>query len=224
MKTLDLFSMQGKRVAVLGGQGLLGQVCCETIYELGGDAISVDVTVGANYVCDITDQVRLTRVAGYHDYDGVINCVVGNQKPVCFPTSQWDSDIDIGLTGAAKAMVAFYEPLKRTKGSYLNIGSDLSLKAPDPDRYGDKFKPLAYSVVKHGLIGMTRYYASLWGRQGIRVNCLCPGSIDQGQEIPRCSLARLAKPHELKGAVAWLMSEASSYVTGAVISVDGGSS
>ncbi len=216
--------MTGKTVAILGGEGLLGQVCKKTIEDLGGEAISIDVMVGANYVCDITKDInRLSDIAGYHRYDGVINCVVGNQKPVSFPTSLWNDDIRAGLTGASWAMDAFHRPLAATKGVYLNIGSDLSLQAPDHQRYGDKFKPLSYSVVKHGIIGMTRYYAALWGKEGIRVNCLCPGSIDQGQAVPDCSLERLAQPHEMQGAIAWLMSDASSYVTGAVISVDGGS-
>lgn len=224
MNTLDLFSLKGKRIVVLGGEGLLGQVCRETIGELDGEAISVDVLVGANYVCDISKHPdSLWEIARYHPYDGVINCVVGNQRPVCLPQSRWDSDIQVGLTGAAHAMAAFHEPLKARKGVFLNIGSDLSLQAPDHARYGDKFKPLSYSVVKHGVVGMTRYYAALWGKDGIRVNCLCPGSIDQGQAVPDCALGRLAQPHEMKGVIAWLMSDASSYVTGAIISVDGGS-
>ncbi len=224
MDTLSLFSMRGKTVAILGGEGLLGQVAETAICDLGGEVVSIDVKVGANYVCDIAkDFDRLYQISRYHRFDGVINCVVGNQKLVCMPQSLWAADIQTGLTGAAWAMSAFYEPLKTTKGVFLNIGSDLSLQAPDHSRYGSRFKPVSYSVVKHGIIGMTRYYASLWGKDGIRVNCLCPGSIDQGQKIPDCSLNRLARPDEMQGAIAWLMSDASTYVTGAIISVDGGS-
>lgn len=224
MNTLDLFSLKNKRIAVLGGEGLLGKVCKETVTELEGEALSFDIKAGATYVCDIVaDYQTLHEIAHSGSFDGVINCVVGNQRSVLLPDTGWDRDIEAGLTAAAYAHRAFYAALRETRGAFLNIGSDLSLKAPDPARYGTNFKPLSYSVVKHGLVGMTRYYAAIWGKDGIRVNCLCPGSIDQGQAVPHCALGRLAQPHEMKGAIAWLMSAASSYVTGAIISVDGGS-
>ena len=224
MNTLDLFSLKGKTAIVAGGMGLLGQVVCETVRELGGVAVTIDTQVGATYLRDITNIGHVEYVAEmFSKVDIVVNCAIGNQGPVSFPTSLWDKDIEIGLTGAANLMSVFYRHLRATKGVFLNIGSDLSLMAPDPDRYAPQFKPVSYSVVKHGIIGMTRYYAALWGRDGIRVNCLCPGGIDQGQAVPRCPLNRLAQPEEMKGAIALMVSSASSYMTGAVVSVDGGS-
>jgi len=223
---LDFFRLQNQKIAVLGGNGLLGKVVRNTVTELGGEVISIDrVYSGENtYTCDITEPYQLGKIAGYHDYNGVINCAIGNQYAGAEPiTSRFHRDIDVGLLGAANAHECFYEPLKKTAGVFLNIGSDLSLKPPDPNRYGKQFKPLSYSIIKYGIVGMTKYYAALWGRDQIRVNCLCPGGIEQGQAVPQCALGRLAKPHEMAGAIAWLISEASSYVTGAVISVDGGS-
>jgi NAD(P)-dependent dehydrogenase (short-subunit alcohol dehydrogenase family) len=224
-QTLDQFYLLGKGpIAVLGGEGLLGRVCCDTIRELRGQPISVDIVQTADHVCDLVRNQRyLQKIADSRPYFGVINCVVGNQKPVHVPQAGWNEDIHAGLSAANNAMLAFHSAMRLSQGVYLNIGSDLSLRAPDPQRYGEKYKPVSYSVVKHGIIGLTRYYAALWGREGIRVNCLCPGSIDQGQAVPDCALNRLAQPHELKGAIAWLMSDASSYVTGAIVSVDGGS-
>lgn len=222
--TLELFSLVGKRVAVLGGEGLLGQVACETISDLGGQSISIDVKGEADEICNISqDYGRLYEISHRGEYWGVINCVVGNQRSTIVPQQGWVSDLQTGLTAAAYAHQAFFDALKNSSGVFLNIGSDLALMAPSPHRYEPKFKPLSYSVVKHGIVGMTRYYAALWGKEGIRVNCLCPGGIDQGQAAPDCALGRLAQPDEMKGAIAWLMSEASSYVTGAVICVDGGS-
>jgi NAD(P)-dependent dehydrogenase (short-subunit alcohol dehydrogenase family) len=223
-RTLDQFDLKDRTIAVLGGEGLLGRVCCETIKELRGQPISVDIVETAHHVCDLArDESRLWEIAHGRNYSGVVNCVVGNQQPINTPATLWNEDIRLGLATAATAMLAFYDKLRLNKGVYLNIGSDLSLQSPNPQRYGEQFKPVSYSVVKHGIIGLTRYYAALWGREGIRVNCLCPGSIDQGQAVPDCSLNRLAQPHEMKGAIAWLMSDASSYVTGAIVSVDGGS-
>ena len=223
MNTFDQFSLKDKTVVVVGGEGLLGKVACETVRELGGTAISIDTHVGANYVCDVTDLPLYCRKAGYiSPVHAVVYCVVGNQKPVTFPMSGWASDIEHGLTGAANTATVFRDELFASKGSLVFIGSDLSLVAPDPERYGDLYKPASYSVVKHGIVGLTRYYAALWGKHGARVNCLCPGSIDQGQAVPRCPLGRLAQPYEMKGPLAFLMSQASSYMTGSVMVVDGG--
>lgn len=223
MNVLDSFSLQGKTAVVVGGEGLLGKVICETVMDLGGKVISIDVHVGANYVCDITDPAALGNTATYiKRADILIHAAIGNQKAVTFPSSMWDKDIEIGLTGAVRATDAFSSHLHETRGVMLYIGSDLSLKAPDPKRYRPGVKPLSYSVVKHGIVGMTRYYAALWGGK-VRVNCLCPGGVDQGQKKPRCPMNRLARLEEMKGPVAFLISDASSYVTGAVLSVDGGS-
>ena len=222
-KTLkELLSLKDRRIAVLGGQGLLGQICVEVITELEGIPLSIDIKSGADYECDVLDRQALRWIACHYQHHGVVNCVVGNQKPVNAPDQGFDTDIAAGFVAAQTAMEAFAGTLRDNRGVFLNIGSDLSLKPPDPKRYGSQFKPASYSAVKHAVIGLTRYYAALWAPE-VRVNCLCPGSIDQGQAIPACALKRLAQPHEMKGALAWLLSDASSYVTGAVISVDGGS-
>jgi NAD(P)-dependent dehydrogenase (short-subunit alcohol dehydrogenase family) len=111
--------------------------------------------------------------------------------------------------------------LRKRNGVILNIGSDLSLISPDQSLYSDgKVKPLSYSVVKHGIIGLTRYFATLWPE--VRSNCLCPGGINVGQKTPAIPMGRLAQLSEMKGPVAFLISNASSYMTGAVLSVDGG--
>ena len=122
-------------------------------------------------------------------------------------------------------------------GVIINIASDLGLIAPDqriyrqPDLQDDQqpVKPVTYSVVKHGLIGLTRYLATYWADRGVRVNALCPGGVSAAQDdafISRLThlipLRRMADKDEYKAAIVFLASDASSYMTGANLVIDGG--
>jgi NAD(P)-dependent dehydrogenase (short-subunit alcohol dehydrogenase family) len=214
--------LNGKTVLVIGGEGLLGKMMVKLTRELLGVAWSFDVAKTADVFCDITDRALLDKLAQRFAVDIIINAAVGNQFPVGSPMDGWDRDIAIGLTGMANVLTAFEPNILRSNGVVLNIGSDLGLIAPDPRLYPEgTCKPASYSAVKHGVIGLTRYYASRWGNRA-RINCLCPGGIDQGQVIPDVPMKRLAKLEEMKGPVAFMITEASSYMTGAVVSVDGG--
>ena len=221
---LDLFSLKGKTAIVTGGEGLLGRIIVQTVMELGGNPISVDLAPTATRVLDITDGKAVSEAAeSTPPVDILVNCAIGNQKPVRDAAEGFGADLNIGLVGALNMTAAFGS--KMQKGVILNIGSDLSFVAPDWNLYPPGLaKPVSYSVVKHGIIGMTRYFAALWGHRGIRVNCLCPGSINQGQAIPRSPLNRLAEASEMKGPVAFLISDASTFMTGASLTVDGGRS
>jgi NAD(P)-dependent dehydrogenase (short-subunit alcohol dehydrogenase family) len=215
---LDKFSLAGKTAIVTGGEGMIGRMICETIQELGGKAHSVDIRGPSSL--DITvfsDCLRLADVP----CDILINNAVGNQKASESIFNNWEEDLQVGLTGAANMIDVLGPSLRKRKGVILNMGSDLSLIGPDQSLYPNGLKkPLSYSVVKHGIIGLTRYFATTWPE--VRCNCLCPGGVDIGQKVPAVPMGRLARLDELKGPVAFLISDASSYVTGAILSVDGG--
>jgi NAD(P)-dependent dehydrogenase (short-subunit alcohol dehydrogenase family) len=155
-----------------------------------------------------------------------------------FSLDEWNQDIAIGLTGALLCSQAFGgEMARRGRGVILNIASDLGVIAPDQRIYrqaglpdeAQPVKPVTYSVVKHGLMGLTRYLATYWAERGVRVNALSPGGVYTGQPpefVARLTnlipLGRMADADEYKAAVVFLVSDASSYMTGANISIDGG--
>jgi NAD(P)-dependent dehydrogenase (short-subunit alcohol dehydrogenase family) len=126
---------------------------------------------------------------------------------------------------------------RRGRGVILNIASDLGIIAPDQRLYRrpglaedqQPVKPVTYSVVKTGLIGLTRYLATYWADRGVRVNALSPGGVHNNQPedfVQRLSqlipMGRMANLDELQGAVLFLCSDASSYMTGANLVLDGG--
>lgn len=155
-----------------------------------------------------------------------------------FPLEFWQRDIAVGLTGAFLCSRAVGAHMVDSGGGViLNIASDLGLIAPDQRLYlhpglpddRQPVKPVTYSVIKHGLIGLTRYLATYWADRGVRSNALCPGGIFTGQPdafVAKLSrlipLGRMARRDEYRGAIQYLCSDASSYVTGAVLSADGG--
>ena len=122
---------------------------------------------------------------------------------------------------------------KRKKGSIINIGSDLSVIAPNQKIYKSSYKnyikPVTYSVIKHGMLGLTKYYASLYANNNVRVNLISPGPIKNKQK-PRLikelnnviPMNRLGKIEDILGAIYFLASDDSSYITGQNIIIDGG--
>jgi NAD(P)-dependent dehydrogenase (short-subunit alcohol dehydrogenase family) len=123
------------------------------------------------------------------------------------------------------------------KGVILNISSDLGIIAPDQRLYHkaglaeeeQAVKPVTYSVIKHGLIGLTKYLATYWADKGVRANTLCPAGVFNGQNdefvaklINLVPMGRMADIDEYMGTVLYLVSDASSYMTGSTIIVDGG--
>jgi NAD(P)-dependent dehydrogenase (short-subunit alcohol dehydrogenase family) len=151
---------------------------------------------------------------------------------------QWVADIDVGLTGAFLcSKILGSEMANRGRGVIVNVASDLALIGPDQRIYRQvgladhlqSAKPVSYSVVKSALIGLTRYLATYWADRGVRVNAISPGGVFDGQPeefVAKLSelipLGRMANLDEYQGAMLFLCSDASSYMTGSNLVIDGG--
>lgn len=158
-----------------------------------------------------------------------------------FSLEQWDIQMSVGLTGAFLCSQVFGSKMSNDGkgGVILNIASDLSVFSPDQRLYAkdgisddmQPVKPVTYSVIKTALIGLTRYLATYWSNKGVRCNALSPGGVFNGQDdvfVKRLTdlipLNRMANVDEYRSTIQFLCSDASSYMNGQNIVVDGGRS
>lgn len=239
-----------------GANCVLVDICAERAKELAGELTRRFSGSATGIYADITSpedikNLRETIIKRFGSIHILINNAANNPKFEeiekkkdlskrfeTFPLRNWMDDISVGLTGAflcAQIFGTYFA--EQNEGVILNISSDLGVIAPDQRIYRQEgisdweqpTKPVTYSVIKTGLIGLTRYIATYWADKGIRCNALVPGGVYTGQNevflkkltdlIP---MGRMAEPDEYKAAVLFLCSDASKYMTGASLMMEGG--
>lgn len=157
-----------------------------------------------------------------------------------FELNQWNLEIAVGLSAAMLCTKHFgSEMAKNNKGVILNIASDLGVIAPDQRLYKQdnlkdeeqNVKPVTYSAIKHGLIGLTKYTATYWATKGVRCNAFAPGGVYNNHPKEFLSkieslipMQRMANIDEYEATILYLCSEASSYMNGSTLNMDGGRS
>lgn len=170
-----------------------------------------------------------------------VNTITETSRLENLSLEQWNLEISVGLTGAFLCCKVFGNEmsLRKKGGVILNIASDLSVISPDQRLYKKNnikhsrqpVKPVTYSVIKHGIIGLTKYIATYWLKENIRVNALSPGGVLNSQDkefVKKVSklipMNRLADKQEYHSVVQFLCSDASSYMNGQNVIMDGGRS
>lgn len=191
---------------------------------------------------DITNQSSLDEIMNYiKDNHGKLDILVndawsGNKNTFeSISNEDWMNDVNVCLNGPFYTIKSAYSLLKASKGVILNVSSMYGLIAPDYRMYdGKKYaNPPSYGAAKAGIIQLTKYLASFLSPQGIRVNSISPGAFpfentvkenpEFGERLAaKTILGRIGYPEDLKGVIAFLCTNASAYVTGQNISVDGG--
>jgi len=227
------------------------EVACRITKEYGVKSIGVEV--------DITKESQVAQCCQelqkeFGKIDALINNATNNPKVETatkeqnfsrlenFDLDVWNKDMAVGLTGAFLCAKHFGYAISKNSngGSIINISSDLGIIAPDQQLYKDDelpdeqqtVKPISYSVVKTGLIGLTRYLATYWAVNNVRCNALCPGGIYNDQLsveflnniYQRIPLRRMAHVDDYKSTIVFMLSDASSYLNGTILSMDGGRS
>jgi meso-butanediol dehydrogenase / (S,S)-butanediol dehydrogenase / diacetyl reductase len=238
--------LQGKVAIVTGSAHGIGRAIVEEFVQLGARVVMADLDgaegervareIGARFVrCDVSNKEEVARVVEEARVmgEGRIDCVVNNAAYIAdwhnvieASEEEWDRSYRVTLRGASefiKGVLPFMRPFK--SGSIINVSSVQGM-------VGARVSP-AYTAMKHALIGLTRNVAYDFGPEGIRCNALCPGAIRvryspaEGSEwhlrqVGKTFLGRVGMPAEVAKVAGFLASEEASYVTGAVVPVDGG--
>ena len=244
-----------KAIAGMGGIPVIWDVRGRETSQKAAEISELFQVRAEGYAVDITDpravQNGLARITeAFQRVDILINnaandpkvsdtgTVVNSDHLEDFSLDRWNKDLAVGLTGAfICSQIVGTAMAAGGKGVILNIASELALIGPDQRIYRQPglsdeqqpVKPVTYSVVKSGILGLTRYLATYWADKGVRVNALSPGGVYAEQPpafVKRLSslipMGRMAQKDEYQAAVVFLVSDASSFMTGANVVIDGG--
>lgn len=240
----------GRALSEAGARVVLADLDPSVVADVAADVATAGPVLGLS--ADVTSEASVGALVArtlteFGQIDGLVNNAAINPQFGAdrtahttrfedFPMDPWNQALAVNLTGmflCARAVVPYMRA--RQHGSIVNISSTYGLVGPDQRLYEtvdgtpQEFKPVTYSVTKSGVLGLTRYLATYLAGTGIRVNTLTPGGVFTSQSpefvrrySERTTLNRMARPHEYSGALQFLLSDASSYMTGSNLIVDGG--
>lgn len=254
----NLFSLKGKKIVILGGAGKLGVNFAKTLKNAGAKVILGDIKKTNNnfskfYYCDVSVEKSIKdffkeiikkekkiHTLIYNVYSKPKNYY---KKFEDYDIDTWKSVIDVNLTGAyisSKILVNHFKK-RKIEGNIIFLSSTYGLVGPDlsiykglskKNIYGGEYlltTPAAYSATKSGLLGLSKYISTSFGKHQIRSNILSPGGVFDNQEkkfvkqySKKVPLGRMAEWKDYNGAILYLCSDASNYMTGSNLIVDGG--
>lgn len=240
--------LKDKTILITGGLGFLASQFIKAFEDNSCNVIIFDKKKSNKknfFNCDITKEDELKSIKKiikkkYKSIDVLINNAANNYgagsnstetKLESFSQKIWDDDLKVGLKGAMLCTKIFGTEMscQISGGNIINISSDLGIVSPDHRIYQKNYvKPVTYSVIKHGIIGLTKYTATYWPKK-IRCNALAFGGVEnnQGQAFIKkveklIPMGRMGKKNEYNNTILFLASKASSYINGTTIVVDGG--
>ena len=243
-----MMDLSKKNIIVTGGSGLIGREIISYLIYCGANVINIDIKTSKIkksifFKCDITDDVALSKCIDkiflkFHKIDGLVNNAYprtndwGN-KFEDTELKSWKKNVDMQLNPIFHLTKLVVKNMSYNKsGSIVNIASIYGVVGNDFTVYkntGGMTSPAAYSAIKGGVINFSRYLSSYFGKYNIRVNCVSPGGIIDKQNknfiknySEKVPLKRLGNPDEISPAVAFLLSDLSSYITGHNLIIDGG--
>jgi NAD(P)-dependent dehydrogenase (short-subunit alcohol dehydrogenase family) len=241
-KHCEALAAAGARVIVAD----LEEAACRVVAERLGEGhlpLGVDVTSieslqrGRQRILDVYGRIDvLVNNAAINDM--FENPLLAGEQSMFehYPLEMWDRSWRVNVSGVFLCSQVWGGVMAaQGGGSIINIASTYGIVAPDQAIYRNEgggqtfYKSPSYPVTKSAVIGFTKFLASYWGNKNVRVNTLSPGGVENGQDIffktnysNKTLLGRMADPSDYKGAIVFLASDASAYMTGANLVVDGG--
>jgi NAD(P)-dependent dehydrogenase (short-subunit alcohol dehydrogenase family) len=239
--------LKDKVVIVSGGSGLLGKPMIDHLKANGAIVINAEINIetgweDGNVQCDITSEQSVNLlidsvIEKYGRIDGLVNNAYPRTKDwgtkfEDIPLSSWKQNVDMQLNSVFMICQKVLQQMKvQQSGSIVNIASIYGVVGNDFTIYEGYAgtSPAAYAAIKGGVINFTRYLASYFGKDNIRINCVSPGGIKDNQNLSfieryeyKSPLKRMGKPEEIAPAVTFLLSDEASFITGHNLMVDGG--